>query len=619
MPNYKKNKEKSIPCHCYGKKHKYNRHYKCHCKIVKYIRGGAPDNGDGSKSAPFNLLSQAETHDWDILMVLPSDVTLVGTLHLKHGQVVKGHHNCNCEDSSEHTGLSIINGADSEACIVTCGNNKIYNMILENAKNGILATKSKHLTVKYCEIRHISGEEVESANSDQSEASAGIRFYNTKRSGVLNVYKTVIKNVAGIGIALFMHKDFSPCRKVIIDKSEITDITQPYVPEEPGSETLVLFPSTGRGIDIVHKSNDEDKKMKCAVVELEVSNTKFKTDHPGVDVYTNIDMHARKTVITNSVFEKSADNIYGADGVFLLNDSPDDKLDFEKCRNSYVKISNNNFDVYGVGIIIALRGKQTNKVYSNVSKGSAGMFLASRTGATAKTIVKNNEFSGQTFGMTVQTHWLFPPSDLAPIKNKTYIINNKIIAQDIGISVEEFDAHPDSENLVYVEKNCVEVRARSNPEYGIQAPVAGLDLRSFGPIQAPNRDKTTGQHIIDLGGGPLCSKGRNTLLINDYTGSTGATGPEFNDILLDPIYTVYTKNNWWGRENPELSVDIANQIFGPNPNSPGDVISTGDEKSSGPNACECPSDENHEQLRELKVAKCNKSHPYGLSQWLNKH
>ncbi len=50
----------------------------CHEEVVKYVQATASPNGNGSKKHPFSTLAAAALATWDVLIVLPSTMTLGG-------------------------------------------------------------------------------------------------------------------------------------------------------------------------------------------------------------------------------------------------------------------------------------------------------------------------------------------------------------------------------------------------------------------------------------------------------------------------------------------------------------------------------------------------------------
>ncbi len=119
-------------------------------KLKKYIKGDAPDGGSGTKSYPWNRLSQAEAanNNWDILIVLPSKKPVYGGLKLLNGQVIQG------EGKREKCVLASLDDSEHNGdVIVAVGDNKIKGITISTAyRCAISCLESRNLTVEDCKI-----------------------------------------------------------------------------------------------------------------------------------------------------------------------------------------------------------------------------------------------------------------------------------------------------------------------------------------------------------------------------------------------------------------------------------------------------------------------------------
>lgn len=118
-------------------------------KITKYLKGGSPAGGTGSKDRPFNSLAQAEAASWQTLVILPSSTVIYGGITLKDGQDIKGLERDKCL-------LASIDGSVNDGDVIrTNGDNTISRITIVSAyRCGISALLSKDLTVEHCSINN---------------------------------------------------------------------------------------------------------------------------------------------------------------------------------------------------------------------------------------------------------------------------------------------------------------------------------------------------------------------------------------------------------------------------------------------------------------------------------
>ena len=135
----------------------------------KYIKGGAPSGGNGSKTSPWNSLSQAEASNWKQLIVLPSNVALDGGLHLYDGQEIRGEDRDSCILTNSSYDLNHYGDA-----IVCHDDTKVKNLTIQNTwRVGIQLQDSRNTKISNCALLRC-GQQNEGTFYDYSERSTGL-------------------------------------------------------------------------------------------------------------------------------------------------------------------------------------------------------------------------------------------------------------------------------------------------------------------------------------------------------------------------------------------------------------------------------------------------------------
>ncbi len=164
---------------------------KCHEKeVVKYVQGGAPAPGNGTKEHPFATLQNAQKDpSWDVLIVLSSKVPLTDGIILANRKLI-GEENPTC-----------ISFSQTQPTLTTLGVTVVGNSVIENlyikdtTGSAINYDKAENLTVKNVLITGF--------NKENSGAVAGIQG-NSSSPGETIVEHTIIRNnngTTGVGIS----------------------------------------------------------------------------------------------------------------------------------------------------------------------------------------------------------------------------------------------------------------------------------------------------------------------------------------------------------------------------------------------------------------------------------
>lgn len=116
-------------------------------EIIKYVKGGACEPGDGTKEHPFTSLAQAQEQEvtWNVLKVLSSPVPLVGPFILSDGKTLLGE-----EDPTgtfvSPTQPTITNPGDVAIRVV--GNATIKNIRIKTASGAIIYDEAEDLHIE---------------------------------------------------------------------------------------------------------------------------------------------------------------------------------------------------------------------------------------------------------------------------------------------------------------------------------------------------------------------------------------------------------------------------------------------------------------------------------------
>ncbi len=138
---------------------KSDKHH--NCEVVKFVKGGAPAGGDGSRKHPYNLLQTAQADaSWDVLVVLSSSVALTDGIILS-GRNLIGEDNPTCITLSAKQPTLSTHG------VTVVGNAIIENISFQNMTgSAINFDKAENLTVKNVRINNFN-----TAKSTSSSAS----------------------------------------------------------------------------------------------------------------------------------------------------------------------------------------------------------------------------------------------------------------------------------------------------------------------------------------------------------------------------------------------------------------------------------------------------------------
>ncbi len=130
-------------------------------EVVKFVKGGAPAGGDGSRKHPYNLLQTAQADaSWDILVVLSSSVALTDGIILS-GRNLIGEENPTCLTLSAKQPTLSTHG------VTVVGNAIIENISFQNMTgSAINFDQAGNLTVKNVRINNFN-----TAKSTSSSAS----------------------------------------------------------------------------------------------------------------------------------------------------------------------------------------------------------------------------------------------------------------------------------------------------------------------------------------------------------------------------------------------------------------------------------------------------------------
>jgi hypothetical protein len=202
-------------------------------KKTKYVQAGAPDEGNGTKTRPYNSLANAQADStWRVLVVLSSTIALDGGILLKDGQKIKG-------DRSPFSGIQLP--------IVTNSTNTL------NDGNGIIIAPGATVTIKnlwitdtfasairYDGARNVYVRNVLITGTNQGEIIESYpynvipgtrsKFFTASIQGAVSLDGEVeLCNVSirgfHIGLAGFVEFALSPAkRKVLIMGSEFTEL-----------------------------------------------------------------------------------------------------------------------------------------------------------------------------------------------------------------------------------------------------------------------------------------------------------------------------------------------------------------------------------------------------------
>lgn len=549
-----------------------------HHHETKYIQGGAPNGGDGSKENPYNSFAQAEAASWDVLVVLPSPTIIYGGIALKDGQKIKGEDRNACLFASQNA--SVHNGD----VIVANGDNVISGITITTAfRCGIEALNARNLYVKNCGINNTNPtgirfpiDYVSTSSTNRltvpwfaisffggPTVTTGIQPYNTQNGKFKIDNCSLVGNTEGIIVGsgdsmstTFVTQTYR--RKYDISNCQFTNSKNHSIIPYPsgggylsGSITNCLFLNgvgSAPAIEIASISNNTNfpGRGNYQLGKYEVSGCTFKNLFLfGVysDLNGNLTNDDAKIIIKNNNFHD----------VGLFGNNP--PAGIEKAAASIqleltTVASGNPFEWI---------------IHENVITDTTGLLPAISTfflGGDQKVFadIQRNTVVGTT---TVCDIFFYNnPGTANQANGDFYIANNKFKDNDNVLVVAVGNNSPFTDLNVKVENNCFEnTGARNSPPvqqppfdngsyYGAAVIFGGADNTALSFIQATGTN--LGNAIVDLGGGPLHSRGHNSFI-----NTTGA------DTWVEPGLNLYARKNWFGGDYPVDAGVGGNVYFDP--------------------------------------------------------
>jgi hypothetical protein len=258
-----------------------------HPKPKAYVQGGAASGGIGTKTKPYNTLSQAEADTtWNTLVVLYSATTLDGGITLRPNTTIVG------DDDGPAKPLLINSGSSSNGgnvIVVSGGDTSIINLEFTNVwASAIEFSDADDVNVVDCDIHDYNQGEiiVDLQGQDQEVSSipiAGIhgQCQNSGKTTLCNV--SIHDNHTGDGFLEVVYGN--AFRKVTVSRTDFRNLVNVFP-----SRNLVN--ASIKGISVLVTS-------PTAKHEVYIANSKFE-DFPSDGVSTGGENFAKHAIFAES-------------------------------------------------------------------------------------------------------------------------------------------------------------------------------------------------------------------------------------------------------------------------------------------------------------------------------
>ena len=530
-------------------------------RVKKYIKGGAPDGGDGSERYPFNTLAQAEASYWDTLVVLPSTAIIYGGIALSDGQDIRGIDPQTCRLASLD---GSVNNGD---VIVANGDNAISGITITSAyRCGIEALLARNLTVNNCSINSTNSSltplnydyEQESTTVDNIAWSAicffggpqvsdtEIQPFNTL-SGTFKLCDCSFANnqqdlIFGSGDSVSTgFVDYTYKREYEIENCQFSNTMA----------IASIIPYVAGGGYLFGSIKD------CTLLNIDGTGIWYLTisgnnpNFPGRGNYdfgkNEVEDSSIRITAQWGVFLELSGNLTGCKGEMIVKDNR--FYDVSSIGNTPPAIIENAYAAIQITIDPTASGNSIKwEVEDNRITDSTGLTPAIAAyfyGGNQKVHadIQHNKADGTTTCMDIL---FYGPGEAL---GDFYVANNAFTDNDSVLVVASAPDSPYTGLNVKVENNCfMNTGARNTPPYqqppydngsyyGGAVIFGGADNTALEFIGANGTD--LGNAIVDLGGGLLHSKGKNSFI-----NTTGA------DTWVEPGLVLNAKRNWFGGSTP---------------------------------------------------------------------
>lgn len=515
---------------------------KCNATFYeRFIQGGAPDNGDGSKEQPWNSFSQAESGSWVKLIVLPSPVIIYGGITLQDGQKIEG-------ENSDLALFASQNNNVNDGDVITCnGDNSIRCIKIQEAyRSGINSLNSRNLVVEDCVFFNTNTAFIfystDIADFSTLPATSFTAFAAIETFGGTFVNGVIQSNITN-GSTTITGCTFNNLATAI---SICTGNSQIFLVENTNqyhrSYKIKNCNFTAIGVDVISFVTCSNGRLDGVIENCQVVNNSGLQNHcihydqnraNNTHYPLRGNSQAGVNIVKDCYFNNNA--VYGVNITIRNNETGNDAKLIVEC-NKFIDCGYNDVEFamieQGYAQIQAeieptCSGNDFHWiVHDNTIIDSSGLtpsISAFYAGGTTKLVA--NIFKNSVIGTTTGLDILNYSNPSPHAGNGEFTLTNNTFKDNDSVIVL-LTNEPYTNLTLKVENNCfINTGARNSPPFSnINASYYGGAVIYGGAtnpaaISIGQNGSNLGNTIMDLGNGPLHSKGNNAF--------TGTVGPNF--------------------------------------------------------------------------------------------
>ncbi len=357
-------------------KHRHNE------EIVKFVQGGAPAGGTGTKRHPFATLKEAAASTWDILIVLPSAVALTDGITLTNQKLIG--------DICDSNVALFPRLTTNQVTVI--GDGAIENIFFTN----MLGSAINYDLAENLIVKDVS---IDGFNTKTPSTGAPAITGTCPQSGNTLIENVIIRNDNGANAGIYDSPTGSGVsRELTICGCELTTITKNGIetaPDKGASSEVVIKDSylhdfTGGESNGIFVNLGSTSSATEAIL---VKNTSFYNVGiiEGVEIFLNTKNNSDLKMKVDCCSFQETGSGNGVAGVFSVNSSSSCEIVVENSVSTNV-----GGDFFNETLSAAIR--QDNRLCGNMVTG--GIFYETRLSGAGKsaviTDIRGNIFNGTT-------------------------------------------------------------------------------------------------------------------------------------------------------------------------------------------------------------------------------